>query len=101
MTLLICLILTSGCVAKFGGTETKNNHIFVGDAPVSNAVQVATNKPIEVISQSVDADGRPNSTPNHELRDCGQFVLIPPHIYRQMRVDLFDYKQLLKEQKSK
>ena len=77
--LLACLIcLTSiGC---FRATdETRVVHVFVGDEPVRGAVQVATNRAIPVVS--IDEAGRTR----FEERDCGQFVLVPPHAYRAIR----------------
>jgi hypothetical protein len=73
---LICL-LSTGCLRA--SNETRIVHVFVGAEPVRGAVQVATNRPIPVIS--VDEGGHPR----YEERDCGQFVLVPPHIYREVR----------------
>ena len=76
---MVCLTcpISSGCLRATD--ETRIVHVFVGDEPVRGAVQVATNRPIPVVS--VDAEGNAR----HELRDCGQFVLVPPHLYREIR----------------
>ena len=76
----LCCLISTGCLRATN--ETKVEHVFVGDAPVTGAVQVASNKPIPIVS--VDAQG----LPHYEERDCGQFVLIPPHIYRDLRARL-------------
>jgi len=73
---LICLI-SMGCLRATN--ETRIVHVFVGDEPVRGAVQVATNKPIPVVS--IDDAGKAR----YEDRDCGQFVLVPPQVYREIR----------------
>jgi len=74
------LCLASVCLACIGcAKDEKVNHVFVGDAPVEGAVQVVTNKPIDVAS--VGSGGKTN----FERRDCGQFVLVPSHIYRRQQ----------------
>lgn len=84
--LIICLFI-SGCV-KVGGTDTVNRHIFQGEEPVNGTVQIATNKRIPVVSKS--RDGKTN----YEERDCGQFVLVPPWIWRATAAALDEYKKL-------
>lgn len=75
LTFLIWM-LSSGC--RLGGAELKTVHVFVGDVPIRGAVQIATNDPIRVIS--LDTAGNAHV----ETRDLGQFVAIPPHVYREM-----------------
>lgn len=91
--LLIALCLSfpflTGCLA--GGREEKTNHVFVGQKPASGAVQVASNKPIDVLS--VDTAGKTN----FEQRDCGQFILMPPYYYEELRVAVQERNELLKK----
>ena len=94
LCLAVCACLAcSGCVG--GKKDEVAAHIFVGDTPIPGTVQIATNEPItvgpvqiktndpvEIISSGKDAKA------HWEKRDCGQFVLMPPHIYRAVGEDL-------------
>ena len=94
LCLAVCACLAcSGCVG--GKKDEVAAHIFVGDTAIPGTVQIATNDPItvgpvqikthdpvEVISSGKDEKA------HWEKRDCGQFVLMPPHIYRAVGEDL-------------
>lgn len=79
-------LISTGCLRATN--ETRDKHIFVGEEPIRGAVQVNTNKKVPVVS--IDDKGNAH----YEERDCGQFVILPPHTYREMRKLVNEYNRL-------